>query len=535
MRNRNSIVRMLCLLLALCLSLSTWPTVAFAAETGAADVAIDAANFPDDAFRTYVKQFDLDQNGTLSENELASVDSIDVISNGTKSLKGIEYFTALKGLYCEGNQLTTLDVSKNIALESLDCSENQLTALDVSKNTTLVNLVCDRNQLTVLDLSKSPALTNLYCYSNQLTTLDVSKNTALHHLECYDNQLTALDLSKNTALVNLYCWYNQLTTLDVSKNTALQQLDCYNNQLTALDLSKNTVLESLDCGNNQLKALDLSQNKELQFLFCSRNHLSSLDLSNNPKVIHGVRVDENAYMLPQGINFDYTTLPGAFDVNKVSDVVGGSFNKENHTFSLNSGKTSATYTYDMGYNLKATFTLHINPYNDVKEGSYYHDSVLWAMDNGITQGTSANTFSPDHNCKRGQIVTFLWRAAGCPEPTNSNSPFKDVQDPSAFYYKAVLWAVEEGITSGTSANTFSPDSTCTRSQVVTFLWRCEDKPAPSTTDSPFTDVQDTGMYYYPAVLWAVEEGITAGVTPDIFRPNGICKRGQIVTFLYRFL
>ena len=162
-------------------------------------------------------------------------------------------------LYCNGNQLTTLDVSKNTALKSLGCSFNQLTALDVSKNTALTGLYCSENQLTALDLSHNTALAWLYCSDNQLTAFDLSHNTALMTLDCSNNQLTVLDLSHNTALTECSCSENQLTVLDVSKNTALTKLFCYGNQLTALDLSKNTALTWLRCYGNQIKGEEITR------------------------------------------------------------------------------------------------------------------------------------------------------------------------------------------------------------------------------------------------------------------------------------
>lgn len=171
-----------------------------------------------------------------------------------------------------------------------------------------------------------------------------------------------------------------------------------------------------------------------------------------------------------------------------------------------------------------------NPFTDVAEGTYYTDAVLWAVQNGITSGTSATTFSPNAGCTRAQVVTFLWRAAGSPEPTSTNNPFTDVT--GGYYYKAVLWAVENNITSGTSATTFSPNSTCTRAQIVTFLWRFEGSPAPKTMNNPFTDVK-AGAYYEKAVLWASETGVTAGTSATTFSPDATCTRAQVVTFLYR--
>ncbi|MBR6825233.1 MAG: S-layer homology domain-containing protein [Oscillospiraceae bacterium] len=174
-----------------------------------------------------------------------------------------------------------------------------------------------------------------------------------------------------------------------------------------------------------------------------------------------------------------------------------------------------------------------NPFEDVKEENYFYTPVLWAVGKEITNGTTPTTFSPDKACTRGQVVTFLWRAAGSPEPEGTENPFADVAA-DAYYYKAVLWAVEQGITNGLNATTFGPDKTCTRGQVATFLWRAQDKPAAENSENPFSDVKDTD-YYYEAVLWAVENEITQGTGKGKFSPDNSCTRGQIVTFLYRAL
>ena len=165
------------------------------------------------------------------------------------------------------------------------------------------------------------------------------------------------------------------------------------------------------------------------------------------------------------------------------------------------------------------------------KGNWAHDPIDWAVSNEITNGTSASTFSPEEGCTRAQVVTFLWRAAGQPAPTSSTNPFADVKK-GAYYYNAVLWAVEKGITNGTSDKTFSPDETCTRAQIVTFLWRNEGQPAPTSTDNPFADVK-TSAYFGSAVLWAVEKDITNGTSATTFDPEDTCTRAQVVTFLYR--
>lgn len=171
------------------------------------------------------------------------------------------------------------------------------------------------------------------------------------------------------------------------------------------------------------------------------------------------------------------------------------------------------------------------PFVDVPTGAYYYDAVAWAVENDITTGTSATTFGPDIICTRAQMVTFLWRAAGSPEPESTVNPFTDVSA-GAYYYDAVLWAVEQGITNGTSASTFSPDATVTRGQTVTFLWRYDGSTAVS--GSSFVDVA-ADAYYADAVTWAASEGVTTGTSATTFSPDNDCTRAQIVTFLYRYM
>ena len=168
-------------------------------------------------------------------------------------------------------------------------------------------------------------------------------------------------------------------------------------------------------------------------------------------------------------------------------------------------------------------------FSDVASGSYCYDAVQWAVAEGITKGTDATHFSPNAGCTRAQVVTFLWRAAGSPD-VNAAVNFVDVSA-SSVYYKAIMWAVANGITKGTDATHFSPNATCTRGQVVTFMYRAAGEPAVSGTGS-FSDVA-SGSYCYDAVQWAVAEGITNGTDIAHFSPNATCTRGQVVTFLYR--
>ena len=188
-----------------------------------------------------------------------------------------------------------------------------------------------------------------------------------------------------------------------------------------------------------------------------------------------------------------------------------------------------THTIEVIF-MKANGNPQTGVFVDVATGSYYEDAVDWAVENGITKGTDDTHFSPDGICTRAQAVTFLWRTAGSPEPETRAMPFTDVPVGS-YYYDAVLWAVENGITKGTSDTTFSPNMTCSRAQIVAFLWRSEKSPAAGTAN-PFADVK-ADAYYADAVLWAVKENITKGTTSTTFSPDADCTRAQIVTFLWR--
>ena len=250
-----------------------------------------------------------------------------------------------------------------------------------------------------------------------------------------------------------------------------------------------------------------------------------------------------------GSNYSYYTI-------KATAGTGGSISPSGNV-SVREGRDQAfTITPDKGYavanvkidgrsigavksytfeNVRRNHTIEVsfaraNEFIDVPAGSYFYEAVMWAVENGVTTGVSASRFDPNGVCTRAQAVTFLWRAAGSPKPETRAMPFTDVPVGS-YYYDAVLWAVENGITMGTSDTTFSPNATCSRAQIVAFLWRSEKSPAAGTAN-PFADVK-SDAYYADAVLWAVKENITKGTTSTTFSPNADCTRAQIVTFLWR--
>ncbi|MBQ7824624.1 MAG: leucine-rich repeat domain-containing protein [Bacteroidaceae bacterium] len=240
--------------------------------------------FPDANFRAYVlENFDTDNDGVISDEEAAGVTFINCSDKGNiASIQGIDKFVNLTVLSCEGNQLTTLDVSGCPALTDLNCGDNQLTALDVSGCPVLTELFCFNNQLTTLDISGCPGLTRLSCFNNQLTTLDVSGCPSLTELFCGGNQLTTLNVSGCSSLTSLSCGENQLTTLDVSSCLDLIYVGCEGNQLTTLDISSCSALKDFRCDHNPLTTLDVSGCPALTLLYCYENQLTTLDVSGCP-------------------------------------------------------------------------------------------------------------------------------------------------------------------------------------------------------------------------------------------------------------
>lgn len=252
---------------------------------GKSQINAQIVTIPDNTFKAIlVNNAAINTNGDseIQVSEAAAFnDTIDCRNQNIHDLTGIQYFTALTALFCQGNILGSLDVSQNTALVMLSCNNCNLTSLDVSQNTVLEKLYCGFNSLGSLDVSQNIALKELTCYFTGLSSLDVSQNTALTRLNCTNNYINFLDVTLNTALVRLSCHENNLDELDVRQNTGLQLLQCYSNNLDSLDVSQNTALTWLECGSNNLSSLDVSQNTVLRNLRCSSNNLGNLNVTQN--------------------------------------------------------------------------------------------------------------------------------------------------------------------------------------------------------------------------------------------------------------
>jgi|GEM_PF-1796316 len=533
---------------------------------------------------------------TLDVTNNSNLTNLSCGSNALTSLD-VSQNKNLSYLECSDNQLSELNVSSNPMLTSLYCWGNNLKNLDLSKNAKLSYLNVENNELGTLDLSNNSQLVSLMASSCGLEEIDLSKNIKLETLYLSDNNLEQIDISQNKNLTDLSVASNALTYLDVSKNTKLTSITAGSNLLTNLDVSALSDLKSLYISDNDIFEVEEGKEFSLKSLledtvgFKNASKLAPGDLYYDESILS---FDDNGrgkglqtgtayvsmYAQDYSANINVTievvetlddslssiSLPPTAEINagdtlQLKITCNPVSAKEDITWKSENGSAikvdsdglitavkpvkgdasgsqpgniRVTATSESGKKATTKVTVY---FNDVADpNTYYFKPVYWAFNNDITTGKSGGqTFAPDDTCTRAQIVTFLWRLAGKPEPKVSN-PFTDIKS-SAYYYKAVLWAYEKGITTGRSGGkTFDPNGTCTRREIVTFLWRYAGKPSPSETGK-FTDVTDKNAYYYNAVYWAVEENITTGKAASnytTFDPTGLCTRGMAVTFLYRY-
>lgn len=330
---------------------------------------INEKNFPDPNFRNYIKTYKAGSKNVLTVEEQRKVESIDVKGWDISSLKGIEAFPNLKELNCENNSIQNLDLRQNPKLRKLICNKNQLTHLDLSKNPKIYHLICSGNQLKQLDVSHLEDLVTLDCSHNDLEQLDVKNSKSLVALNCSWNRLTELDadVTHKPSLERVECQNNQLTTLILGENKGLKKLNCAHNQLTQLNLNNMISLKELRCQNNQLTALDVSSSPDLTTLVLKDNHLTSLNLDSNPNLELTPYTDiyhsdfNNVYTvtLNPDRTFDLSTLPGNFEINRVTKWING--NANGYTLTVDEGTDVVYYGYrcitgklDVGFTLDVT-------------------------------------------------------------------------------------------------------------------------------------------------------------------------------------
>lgn len=469
---------------------------------------INEKNFPDANFRKYIKGNIAGGRDVLTVEERSKVKIININKKDISDLKGIEAFPNLTELDCGNNSIQKLDLRQNPMLITLKCNKNQLTQLDLSKNPDIDYLNCSENQLEQLDVSHLKDLVMLNCSHNDLEQLDVRNSKFLETLYCSSNRLTELDadVAHKSRLVSVECQNNQLTSLILGQNKLLKKLNCANNQLTQLNLNNMNSLKELKCQNNQLTALDVSSSPNLTTLVLKNNHLTSLNLDNNPNlnftytdIYHSDFNNVYTVTLNPDRTFDLNTLPGNFDINRVTEWVNGTV--KGNILTVNEGTNVVYYGYQCRSNmLDVSFTLDVTgtggtvpPVTPPKPpvtppeppvtppsgggdggGAIVIVAAAGAVAAGVVgygvynyvSGQKLQALLPEGVAapeNRAQTALLLWNTAGRPEPADAPA-FADVADPDTA--KAAQWCVEQGLMKRRLNGKFAPGSSIPAYQVL---------------------------------------------------------------------
>lgn len=469
---------------------------------------INEDNFPDDSFRNYIKTYKAGGRDVLTVEEQRNVTTIEINNKGVSDLKGIEAFPNLKELNCGNNSIQKLDLRQNPKLEKLICNKNQLTQLDLSKNPKIYHLICSWNQLKQLDVSNLEDLVTLDCSHNDLEQLDVRNSRSLVALNCSSNRLTELDadVTHKSHLERVECQNNQLTSLILGENKGLKKLNCAHNQLTQLNLNNMISLTELKCQNNQLTALDVSSSPNLTTLVLKNNHLTSLNLDSNPNldftitdVYHSDFNNVYTVTLNPDRTFDLSTLPGGFEINRVTEWVNGKAN--GNILTVDEGTNVVYYGYtcrsgmlDVSFTLDVTGTGGTVPPVTPPEppvtpseppvtppsgggdggGAVVIVAAAGAVVAGVVgygvynyvSGRKLQALLPEGVAapeNRAQTALLLWNTAGRPEPAEAPA-FADVADPDTA--KAAQWCVEQGLMKRRLNGKFAPGSSIPAYQVL---------------------------------------------------------------------
>lgn len=520
-----------------------------------------------------------------------SIKTLSCVANRITSLD-VSKNTELTSLVCSNNKLTSLDVSKNTKLEDLWCDRNYLESLDVSKNTALEELWAYDNNFTELKLGKNSVLREVLCQGNPgMSTLDVSrtprlrdavlhgtKDTSDPNCDRYSSNAGFLKVNKGQDFQTEFIYPLMICDREVTDEN---RRDVLGNGVFSFDgistltvrgdcNSTACVIENIGVQGLRIKVLEDSTLKTSDFnVILARADTTitgpgKLTLENSNSggcgvyaLINGVTLTLELVQVgvsshygivgPTGgnqtklvVDHSTVTVAGA-EGGAVCDFGGGILLRNCRIVLPINGALDPAGTGivksngELAETVRISWTERFNPFTDVKETDPYHDAVLWAYYHypyQITAGKNATHFAPADTVTRAQAMTFLWTAAGKPDPANTQNPFKDI-NPAKYYYTPILWAYyfEPQITSGTSSTTFGPGKTCTRAQILTFFWNAVGRPEPKISN-PYSDINESKYYYKPA-LWAYESGIEKG-SGGKFRPNTDCTRASTVLYLYRF-
>ena len=521
------------------------------------DIAIDAANFPDPKFREFLlsPEVNIDRNrdSKLSTWEIALVRELDIYGEDIRDLTGIGYFTELEILSCVSTHLTSLDLSQNTNLTELEAEGNACTIAPVDGRFHLASLPSG------FDAGKAENWQG-GTVSDNILTINSDAKQVTYEYDCGNGHTAVFTLEIPTQYTvtahGLYGGVMGITPGEdyIARYTVGAQVGLQIGKRDGFTLQGLT-LEGISEEQLQWQAKDAeSTTRGISFEMPAHNVTVTVNWKANGSSSGGGSsggggggTSTPGYTVSADKTENGTVTVSSKSASKGDTVTitatpDKGYTLESLTVLDKDGKAleptdkgGGKYTFVMPagkVTVKAVFmddNTMLNFFTDVHAEDYYYDAVLWAAQKGITGGMSDTLFAPNAACTRAQIVTFLWRAAGSPEPKQL-STFGDVPA-DAYYAKAVAWAVENGITNGTTDTTFGPDETCTRAHGVTILSRAAGTNTASG-NSNFADV-DVNAYYASAVKWAVDNGITNGISSSLFGPDSSCTRAQIVTFLYR--
>jgi len=489
---------------------------------------------------------------------------------GIMDLTGIDIFRNLLKLNCEDNALQDIDLDKNTKLQELDCSSNKITMLNLNKHKDITKIDCSDNQIVMAEFDKCEKLESLDCSENRVAQISLKKNKELKTLNCADNSIMSLDLSKNTKLEILDCTYNKLTQLDIRNNPELiasyradnrEKFD-YDEEVTiiapeagptvvptTIPLPTGFVMPTINPTVVPTTAPSKAPTKAPT--------TTPAGPTNKPVVTPVSKPTVKPTAKPTTKPAEPTKAAVTLTINKATvNLVCGASETLKATLKgssakikwTTSDKSVATVDASGKVSAKMAGTVAIVAsaagksstcvvtvlYKDVtNKKDFWFVPTNYLTAGGIVKGYDKQTnFKPANDCSRAQMVTFLWRLAGQPAPKATTTSFKDIKK-TDYFYKPVLWAVEKGITTGVSKTKFAPQDICTRAQTVTFLWRMAGKPSTGSSKNPFKDVKKGDYFYYP-VIWASAKKIVAGYSDGTFKPQGKCLRRQMVTFLYKY-
>ncbi|MBP5655163.1 MAG: S-layer homology domain-containing protein [Clostridiales bacterium] len=498
-------------------------SAAGASEVNAASqkIRIDAAHFPDPVFRSVIAStvHDKNQDGYIDPDEILTSRNIHCENMGVKSIKGVEYFTELRGLWINDNSISDMDISNNKEITGVWCSGNKFTSLDFSGNPELVWVFCFDCKITSINVSNNPKLAFLEINTNPLKTLDVTHNPELEHLTCGSCELTTLDLSNNPKLAHLDAFRNHFKKLDVTHNPKMKRLDVWDNKgLGSIDVSKCPGLQYYNCANNGATNIDVTRNPELTKLICSYNSISKLDLSGNPKLVYLDCAINNISKLDLSHNYYLYFLQAFTNPFKTLDIGYNPFLIKTYK----EGVKRAEYDVCKGHSWTIDYGGDTSTGGDNIYFLCFDDAVKLSTkpkykEPARTPGQMPAGASESDLMTREAVVQALYEMAGKPSVAGLKSRFTDVE-PGSWYENALLWGEKYSICMGfpyVSSDTFGTDEYIERQDLIFMLMRfAEYMKYQRSIDfgraDDFIDYFDVDYYAWEPVTWAATWNIMQG-------------------------